>query len=166
MDTRSVTSGLREMFETDWPSVSRIYQQGMDTNIATFETLCPAWEVFNSSHTMDCRYVALHDNNVIGWAALSLVSKRPVYRGVAEVSIYIDDEYKGKGVGTLLLNNIIKKSEQAAYWTLQASILSDNTASIRLHEKCGFRVVGYRERIGQDRFGVWRDSILMERRKR
>ena len=166
MPLKTIPMSIREMLEADWPSVSRIYQLGMDTNNATFETVCPAWEAFNSSHTMDCRFVALRDDALIAWAALSLVSKRSVYCGVAEVSIYVDDANNGKGVGTFLLNYLIEKSEHAGYWTLQSNIMSGNTASIRLHGKCGFREVGYRERIGKDRFGIWRDTILMERRKR
>ena len=163
---KTMPTAMREMLDTDWPNVCRIYQQGIDSNLATFETVCPAWEEFNSSHTMDCRYVALQDNSIIGWTALSPISKRPVYRGVAELSIYINNTNQNKGVGTILLTHLIEKSEKAGYWTLQASIISDNLTSIRLHEKCGFRVVGYRERIGQDRYGMWRDNILMERRTR
>ncbi len=155
---------IREMANADWESVSRIYQQGIDTNIATFETACPAWEVFDASHVSNCRYVILDGGIVIGWAALSPVSGRCVYGGVAEVSIYIDDASKGNGAGTQLLTHLAEQSEQAGYWTLQAGIMQDNPASIRLHEKCGFRLIGYRERIGQDRFGVWRNIVLMERR--
>ena len=157
---------IREMLDTDWPNVSRIYQQGMDSDIATFETLCPSWEAFNSSHTMNCRYVAICDNNVIAWIALSLISERKAYCGVGNISIYIDNNYQGKGVGTALINHLIEKSEKEGYWTLQSSIMTVNKASIKLHEKCGFRLVGYRERIGQDRYGNWHDTILLERRKR
>ena len=157
---------IRTMNKDDWESVSRIYQQGMDTNLATFETVCPTYEAFDASHIADCRYVIVHGDKVAGWAALSPVSSRCVYGGVAEVSIYIDDARKGKGAGTQLLQYLTEQSEQAGYWTLQAGIMQDNEASIRLHEKCGFRMVGYREMIGQDRFGVWRNTVLMERRSK
>lgn len=155
---------IREMSKSDWEKVSYIYQQGMDTNIATFETKCPAFEAFDDSHTADCRYVITDSDVVIGWAALSPVSSRCVYGGVVEHSIYIDEKFKGKGAGTQLLLYLIEQSEQAGYWTLQAGIMQDNPASIRLHEKCGFRMVGYREKIGKDRYGQWRNTVVMEKR--
>ena len=155
---------IRAMTCADWESVGRIYQKGMDTNTATFQVACPTWEEFDLSHTHNCRYVILRENIIIGWAALTPVSKRPVYSGVAEVSIYIDEAFKNKGVGRELLTFLIEKSEQEGYWTLQSGIMPENIASIRLHEKCGFRLVGYREKIGKDRFGVWRDNWMMEKR--
>jgi len=155
---------IREMYKTDWDQVKEIYQQGIDTNLATFQTECPSFEEFDQSHLEDCRYVAVDGYTVVGWAVLSAVSSRCVYRGVAEVSIYVRDSYKGKKVGTQLLTHLIAKSEEHGIWTLQSAIMEDNLASIRLHEKCGFRKVGYRERIGKDRFGVWRNTVLMERR--
>lgn len=154
------------MDEGSWESVRRIYQQGMDTNIATFETVCPSYEAFDASHTADCRYVIRADGDIVGWAALSPVSSRNVYRGVAEVSVYVDEAYRGKKAGTQLLSHLIQCSEQSGYWTLQAGIMQDNEASIHLHKKCGFRVIGYRERVAQDRFGTWRNTVLMERRSR
>ena len=152
------------MSESDWPDVGRIYQAGMDTNMATFQTECPSWQEWNASHLDDCRIVVLSGNTVAGWAALTAVSGRCVYAGVAEVSIYIDPDLQGKGAGTSLLNALIQESEKQGYWTLQSGILQENLASIRLHERCGFRMVGYRERIGKDRFGIWRNTVLMERR--
>jgi len=155
---------IREMNKTDWNQVKEIYQQGIDTNLATFQTDCPTYEEFDQSHLEDCRYVAIDGNIVVGWTVLSAVSNRCVYRGVAEVSIYVRDSYKRKLVGTQLLTHLITKSEEHGIWTLQSGIIEDNTASIRLHEKCGFRKVGYRERIGKDHFGKWRNTVLMERR--
>lgn len=157
---------IRRMSKDDWTRVSSIYQQGMDTNLATFETTCPSYEAFDQSHVASCRYVIMDDDIVIGWAALSPVSSRCVYRGVAEVSIYVDEANKGKGAGAQLLAYLAEQSEQAGYWTLQAGIMENNTASIRLHEKCGFRTVGYREKIGKDRSGNWRNTVLMERRSK
>ncbi|MCE5189880.1 MAG: N-acetyltransferase family protein [Eubacteriales bacterium] len=155
---------IRQMKKADWPEVSRIYQLGMDTNRATFQSECPAWEEWNRSHLKNCRLVITNDEKVAGWAALTAVSGRCVYAGVAEVSIYIDPAMQGLGFGTKLLNALISKSEEEGFWTLQSGILQENIASIRLHERCGFRMVGYRERIGRDRFGTWRNTVLMERR--
>lgn len=155
---------IRDLRQQDWPTVSEIYQAGMDTNIATFQTECPSYTDFNQSHLPFCRFVILNGDHIIGWAALTPVSSRCVYRGVAEVSIYIDSLYKGKGIGTQLLNHLIEEAEKHDIWTLQSSILEDNVASIHLHKKCGFRLVGYRERIGKDRFCKWRNTVLMEKR--
>jgi L-amino acid N-acyltransferase YncA len=155
---------IREMRKTDWDQVKEIYQQGMDTNLATFQTECPSYEEFDQSHLEDCRFVAVDGDTIIGWTALTAVSNRCVYRGVAEISVYVRDSYKGKQIGTQLLNHLIAKSEEQGIWTLQSGIMEDNLPSIRLHEKCGFRMVGYRERIGKDRYGVWRNTVLMERR--
>lgn len=155
---------IREMYAEDWSWVSTIYLEGIKTGKATFQTDCPTYEEWDKSHIKSCRLVALIDDVVAGWAALSPVSSRCVYNGVAEVSIYIGEAYRGKGVGRLLLNSLIAASEQAGFWTLQSGIMQDNEASIHLHEECGFRMVGYRERIGKDSLGVWRNNVLMERR--
>ena len=155
---------IRALNEADWPDVSRIYQLGMDTNRATFQSECPSWKDWNHSHLQLCRLVIAKDDNVLGWAALTAVSGRCVYAGVAEVSIYVDPAAQGQGVGTRLLQTLIADSEQNGFWTLQSGIMEDNGPSIRLHARCGFRMVGYRERIGKDRFGVWRNTVLMERR--
>lgn len=155
---------IRALTEADWPDVSRIYQLGMDTNRATFQTDCPFWEEWNRSHLEPCRLVIAQNGQVLGWTALTAVSGRCVYAGVAEVSIYIDPAAQGQGAGTQLLNALIVDSELEGFWTLQSGILQENEASIRLHARCGFRMVGYRERIGKDRYGVWRNTVLMERR--
>lgn len=152
------------MLDSDWPAVSRIYQEGMDTNLATFQSACPAWEEWDASHLKDCRLVITRDGKVLGWAALTAVSGRCVYAGVAEVSIYISQDCRGCGAGKTLLLELLSRSEQSGYWTLQSGIMQDNQASIRLHESCGFRMVGCREKIGRDRFGVWRNTVLMEKR--
>ena len=155
---------IRGMQEADWPDVWRIYQQGMDTNLATFETKCPAWEQWDASHEQRCRLVVTRGDEVHGFAALSAVSVRCVYAGVAEISIYIDEACRGQGLGKALLRQLIGCSEENGFWTLQSGIMQENAASVSLHESCGFRRVGCRERIGRDRYGVWRNTILMERR--
>jgi phosphinothricin acetyltransferase len=149
----------------DWPAVEKIYRQGIATEDATFETECPDWENWNAKHHVHSRLVARHEQRVLGWAALSPVSTRRVYAGVAEVSIYIAEAARGKGVGKGLLSALIEHSEQNGIWTLQAGIFPENAASIALHKSCGFREVGRRERIGQLK-GIWRDVILLERRSR
>ncbi|MEM1483809.1 N-acetyltransferase family protein [Oscillospiraceae bacterium PP1C4] len=155
---------IRTFINRDWNEVSQIYQQGLDTNFATFQTSCPTYAQWDTSHLDFCRYVYEQNSKVIGWVALTPVSSRCVYAGVAEVSIYIANEAKGKGIGTQLLQQTIVSSEENGIWTLQSNILQDNLASIALHKKCGFREVGYREKIAQDKFGIWRNTILMERR--
>lgn len=156
---------IRSMTASDWEAVSRIYQDGMDTNLATFQSECPSYAQWDASHLRKCRLVALDtEGRVLGWAALSPVSARSVYTGVAEVSIYVSADEKGKGIGAKLLLALTDVSEREGLWTLQSGIMANNAASIRLHEKCGYRIVGYREGIGCDRNGVWRDTVLMERR--
>lgn len=155
---------IRSMVAEDWPDVSRIYQAGMDTNLATFQTDCPSYEEWDTSHIAECRFVAELNGNVVGWAALSPVSSRCVYAGVAEVSVYIDSNAQGMGIGAALMDELSRASEQEGYWTLQSGIFDNNAASLRLHEKCGYRMVGYRDKIGKDRTGTWRNTVLMERR--
>ncbi len=154
---------IEAMLPDDWEAVSQIYADGIATGNATFETNTPAWEGWNQSHLESCRLVAKHNDKVVGWAALSPVSSRCVYGGVAEVSVYVSPQVWGQGIGKALLKALIHASEDADIWTLQAGILKENSASIRLHEACGFRQVGYRERLGQ-LDGIWRDVVLMERR--
>lgn len=154
---------IRPMVADDWAAVRAIYLEGIATNNATFETSAPEWDVWDDAHLPSCRLVAADSDRVLGWAALSRVSSRRVYAGVAEVSLYVAEAARGKGVGKTLLVALIDDSEQCGLWTLQAGILAENTASIGLHERCGFRVVGYRERLGQ-LHGVWRNVVLMERR--
>lgn len=157
---------IRPMISTDWENVARIYQQGIDTNLATFESVCPSYEVFDAAHRKTCRFVILLNHQIAGWVALSPVSSRRVYHGVAEVSIYIDDQYKGMGLGFTLLTYLIQCSEQEGIWTLQSGIFENNLASLQLHQKCGFRMIGIRERIAQDQRGIWRNTVQMEKRSK
>lgn len=151
------------MVDADWDRVLAIYEEGLATGNATLETTSPAWETWTRAHCARPRLVALDGDRVIGWAALSPVSARAVYRGVAEVSIYVAEEGRGRGIGRELLTALIETAEFEGFWTLQASILAENAASVALHQGCGFRIVGRRERIGR-REGVWRDTVLLERR--
>lgn len=147
-----------------WPAVRAIYEAGIATGNATFETQAPTWETWDKGHLAHSRLVALApDGTVLGWAALSPVSGRCVYGGVAEISVYIAAGARGKGVGRQLLQALIQESEANGIWTLQAGTFEENTASIGLHTKAGFRVIGHRERIGQHH-GVWRNTVQMERR--
>lgn len=155
---------IDNMNPTDWAQVSKIYLDGINTEVATFQKDIPSWEDWDQGHSKDCRLVARMGDTVVGWVALSPVSGRCVYAGVAEVSIYVNNQYKGQGIGTTLLNEVIKQSEEAGYWTIQAGIIKENIPSRELHKKCGFREIGYRERIGQMFNGKWHDVVLMERR--
>ena len=146
-----------------WDAVRAIYLEGIATGNATFEQSAPDWKEWNSGHLPACRFVALDGEQVIGWAALSRVSGRCVYGGVAEVSIYVAEQARGKGTGSQLLRELVAASETAGIWTLQAGIFPENAASIELHKGAGFRIVGTRERLGSMN-GRWRDVILMERR--
>lgn len=148
-----------------WPSVQRIYISGIATRNATFESEAPEWKAWDQSHRKDCRLIATIDDQITGWAALSNVSGRCVYAGVAEVSIYIDERFRGMGVGDLLMGQLIKESESNGIWTLQAGIFPENKASITLHLKNGFRILGIREKIGKME-NTWRDTALLERRSR
>lgn len=159
------TLAIIPMTEQHWDSVHAIFVQGIATGNATFETAVPSWQEWDARHLRTCRLVGLREGEVLGWAALSPVSIREVYRGVTEVSVYIAERARGQRVGTALLNALIAESERNGIWTLQAGILSENRASIRLHENLGFRIVGTRERIGCLR-GRWRNTVLMERRSR
>jgi len=154
---------IAPMTEQHWPAVREIFAQGIATGNATFETSVLEWAEWDSRHLPTCRLVALHDGEVLGWAALSPVSVRQVYRGVAEVSVYIAEHARGRGIGAALLAALIAESERNGIWTLQAVIHAENAISIRLHQKAGFRIVGTRERIGCIH-GRWLDTVLMERR--
>ncbi|MBX7108816.1 MAG: GNAT family N-acetyltransferase [Chitinophagales bacterium] len=154
-----------QMTSAHYPAVREIYLQGIATGNATFQTSAPEWETWDQEHLAYCRIVAVQDNVVIGWAALTPVSGRCVYAGVAEVSVYVNDHARGKGTGKKLLQQLILESEQHQIWTLQAGIFPENTASIHLHKSLGFREVGYREKIGKMN-GRWRDTLLFERRSR
>lgn len=148
-----------------WDDVARIYAEGIATGQATFETETPTWDTWDAAHLDIGRLVARKGDEIVGWAALGRISDREVYRGVAEVSVYVGDDHRGEGVGSLLLACLIEESEQEGIWTLQAGIFPENTASVRLHEKLGFREVGLRERIGR-LHGRWRNVVLLERRSR
>ncbi|MEN6479433.1 MAG: N-acetyltransferase family protein [Anaerolineales bacterium] len=154
---------LTPMVPDDWPAAEAIYAQGIATGRATFETQVPTWAEFDARHCVNVRLVARLDGQVVAWAALSPASPRMAYRGVAEVSIYVAETHRGQGIGLALLREVVRQSEGAGFWTLQATVCADNAASLALHTACGFRVVGRRERIAQ-LGGIWRDTILLERR--
>jgi phosphinothricin acetyltransferase len=158
-------SVIRSMRAEDAEQVLEIYQDGLDTGDASFETVAPTWERWDAAHLPDHRYVCLVSaaSRVIGWVALAPVSTRAVYAGVAELSIYVGSRARGLGVGTALLRTVIDSSEAAGIWSLQTGIFPENTASLGLHERAGFRVVGIRERIGRHH-GRWRDVVFLERR--
>ena len=153
---------LRELRAGDWPAVRAIYEDGIRSGDATFETETPSWERWDAAHP-ELRLVAERDGSVVGWAALSPASARDCYRGVGEVSVYVAAEARGDGLGRALLDELVERSEQAGYWTLSAGVFPENEASLRLHKACGFREVGVRERLGE-LGGVWRDVVLLERR--
>jgi phosphinothricin acetyltransferase len=154
---------VRVMHDEDWPAVRRIYEQGIATGNATFEIEAPDWDEWRADHLPDHRIVAVLAGVVVGWAALSAVSGRCVYRGVASDSVYIDAGARGQGVGRAVLDALVRSAEAAGIWTIETNIFPENTVSIRLHERCDFRIVGTRERIGRH-FGRWRDTLLLERR--
>lgn len=154
---------FRVMRPEDWEGVSRIYAEGIATGNATFETEVPSWEAWDAAHMKELRLVAVEGDEVIGWAALSPVSGRCVYAGVAEGSVYVAEAAQRRGVGRALLDELIRRSEDAGIWTIEAGIFPENAASLALHERAGFRVVGTRRRLGRHR-GAWRDVVFLERR--
>lgn len=151
--------------ESHFPEVAEIYNEGLSTGVATFETQVPKWEAWNMKFLKSCRFVGVINAKVVAWAALSQVSKREVYRGVAEDTIYVAADLQGQGIGKELLKHLILESEKEGFWTLQAAIFPQNKASIKLHEDCGFRIIGTREKVAQGD-GVWHDNVLMERRSK
>lgn len=154
---------IETMKDEDWPQMREIYHQGIMTGNATFETQVPSWEKWNEGHLRDCRLVARNGQQVLGWAALTSVSVRPVYAGVTEVSVYVAAAARGRGVGKTLLQALVEKSEKCGIWMLQAGIFPENLSSIALHKTCGFREVGVRRGLGK--LGdIWRDVLLLERR--
>jgi L-amino acid N-acyltransferase YncA len=164
MDERTAAGvSVRPLLSDDWPAVRRIYEEGIATGNATFETEAPDWTAWDRGHTL--RLVAEEGGEVLGWAALSPVSERCVYAGVAEDSIYVSTGVQGRGIGRLLLDELVRQAEADGIWTVQTGIFPENEASLGLHERCGFRVVGIRERLGQHN-GVWRDVVFMERRSK
>ena len=157
------------MTENHWPAVRQIYSEGINTGNATFEDSPPeSWENWSEKHFANCSIVCLDDSRVMGWAAISPVSSRCVYEGVAEVSVYVSREEQGKGIGYVLLKELIQGSEDNGIWTLQAGIFPENSTSLDLHQKLGFEIIGTRKRIGKMAFGPykgeWRDVVLLERR--
>ena len=156
---------IERMRPGHWGSVRAIYREGIATGDATFETEAPEWELWDAAHLRCCRLVALEGESVAGFAALSPVSSRKVYEGVAEVSVYVGARFRGKGVGRALLEALIRESEAAGIWTLQAGVFPENAASVALHLACGFREAGRRERVGK-LAGRWRDTVLLERRSK
>ena len=161
---------VNKMSPVDWEQVRTIYREGIDTGNATFESEAPNWDSWNLSHMKECRLVVKAGKIVAGWAALSPASGRCVYSGVAEVSVYVADKYRRLGIGGQLLMALIKASEEKGIWTLEAGIFPENSDSIRLHRRNGFREVGRREKLGKMTYGphkgIWRDVVLMERRSR
>jgi L-amino acid N-acyltransferase YncA len=156
---------IKPIKENNYSAIAEIYLQGIATGHATFQTEAPEWEAWDKGHLSFCRLAAFEANEMLGWAALSPVSSRCVYGGVVEVSIYIATNARGKGIGKLLFEKLIKESEENGLWTLQSGIFPENIGSIKLHEDMGFRKIGFREKIGNMN-GVWRDNVIMERRSK
>ena len=154
---------LRDLRPDDWPEVARIFEEGIRTGVATFETEVPSWEAWDAAHLAEHRLVAVRDGRIVGWIALAPVSSRCCYEGVAEVSAYVAEEARGEGVGRELLAALIESSERAGIWTLETGVFPENTPSLTLLQRFGFRVVGTRERIGR-MHGMWRDVVFLERR--
>ena len=154
---------MRDLRPDDWPEVARIYQEGIATGNATFETEVPPWDAWDESHLAKHRLVAEQDGRVVGWIALAPVSRRPCYEGVAEISVYVAESARGKGVGSELLAAVVESAGRDGIWTLQTSVFPENGPSFALLRRFGFRTVGTRERIAR-LHGVWRDTVLVERR--
>ena len=154
---------LRPLQLDDWQAVSEIYWEGMRDGLATFQTEVPSWEAWNSTHLPGHRLVAELLGEVVAWAALSPASTRRCYLGVVEDSIYVASQARGLGIGRVLLGELIAGAEAGGIWTIQTSIFPENRASLALHERCGFRIVGTRERVAK-RDGIWRDTVFLERR--
>ncbi|SHG72171.1 GNAT family N-acetyltransferase [Flagellimonas flava] len=156
---------VRKMTSTDWAQVSNIYAEGIATGFATFEQDVPDYDQWDQAHIKSCRLVVEDEGCILGWAALSPVSSRCVYGGVAEVSVYVGAKSRGKGVGQLIMKELIAQSEDAGFWTIQSGIFPENEASISLHKKVGFRYIGKRERVGKIH-GLWKDNLLFEKRSK
>lgn len=155
---------IRQMRLRDWPQVFAIYRQGIDSGKTTFSVHYPTWAEWDAEHHTTCSFVALEEDTVIGFTAISPTSSKPHYSGVVEVMVYVDEEHRRRGAGRALLSHLIEQAPKRGIWCLYSSIFSANVPSICLHEACGFRTVGYRERIAKDRFGNWTDTTLMEYR--
>jgi L-amino acid N-acyltransferase YncA len=161
--TAPPTVEVRALLPDDWSAVAEIYWDGLRGGLATFETEVPSWEAWDTAHLPEHRLVAVVAGEVVGWAALSPASARRCYAGVVENSVYVAREAQGQGIGRLLLDALLKGARRAGLWTVQTSIFPENRASLALHERCGFRVVGVRERIAK-RDGIWRDTVFLEKR--
>jgi L-amino acid N-acyltransferase YncA len=158
-----VSKEVRGLRPDDWPEVARIFEEGIRTGNATFETEVPSWEAWDAAHLPEHRFVAERDGRVVGWIALAPVSSRCCYEGVGEVSAYVSEGVRGEGVGRALLAQLIESSERGGIWTLETGVFPENAASLGLLQRFGFRVVGTRERIGR-LHGMWRDVVFLERR--
>jgi L-amino acid N-acyltransferase YncA len=158
-----VRAELRPLEPADWTAVRDIYREGMRAGLATFEVEAPTWEAWDAAHHAEHRLVAEIGDRVVGWATLAPVSPRRVYAGVAEDSVYVASDAQGQGVGGALLSALMAGADAAGIWTIEAGIFPENGASIAVHQRCGFRIVGVREKLGK-RDGLWRDVLLLERR--
>jgi len=156
---------IRPMTTSDSTRVLKIYKMGIETRNATFETEVPSWEDWDSKHLLHSRFVYIENDIVLGWAALSSVSVRQVYKGVAEISIYIDTDFNGRGIGSQLMEKVIQSSEENGIWTLNSSVFPENIATLKLHEKFGFRIIGFKEKVAT-LDGKWRNTVLLERRSK
>lgn len=154
---------ITNLLPEHWDTVKTIYEEGIATGNATFQTTAPSWEEWDAAHNKKPRLVAIENDTILGWAAITPVSGRCVYAGVGEVSVYVSAAARGKGVGKQLLQALITESEKENLWTLQAGVFPENLASLAIHQVCGFRIVGTREKIGKMN-GVWRDTVLLEKR--
>ena len=155
---------IEPMTADDWPDVRHIYEEGMESGDATFETDAPDWPTFDAAHRADCRLVARLDGRVVGWVALAPYSRRSAYRGVAWESVYVAPDARARGIGRALVDAVLAASEHAGVWTLLAGVMPENVASLALHERAGFRRIGIQRKIGMDATGRWRDVVLLERR--
>lgn len=153
------------MLPEHWNDVSKIYKDGIETGMATFEKEVPGWEQWDAHHLKTCRIIGTINKKIVGWAALSPVSSRCVYGGVGELSVYVANGFHGNQIGEKLLRRLITESEENGLWTIQSGVFPENISSIKLHEKVGFRKIGYREKIGE-LDGIWKDNILLERRSK
>ncbi|MGH9366214.1 MAG: GNAT family N-acetyltransferase [Thermoanaerobaculia bacterium] len=162
-DPKTQGAAIEPMAPGDWEEVRRIYLEGIAKGDATFETEAPSFPQWDAAHRREARLVARGEGSLLGWAALSPISPRRVYAGVAEVSVYVARAARGRGIGKSLLTELVRRSEQTGVWTLQAGIFPENEASLALHRGCGFRLVGTRRRLAR-LAGIWRDVMLLERR--
>lgn len=155
---------IRKMLDSDWKRVEEIYLQGIESGKACFNQTCPTFEEWDMGHFKKCRYVYEKDGKVVGWVALSPVSTREAYKGVGEASLYVDDDYHHIGVGSALLNHLVEEAPENGFWSILAVIFEENIPSIGMTKKCGFRYIGYRERIAQDKYGRWLNTVMLEKR--